>query len=282
MVELLTTSIAPTCQTPLSSMRTLLFSSNFQSTSLIGNSTESDGWDSVSEPSQSSHRDHKPDLCFGFPIYNTEGRKIEGFRNSPLFPFLKNFTSDLLSELAKKGLRCTPVSSSHTKMAETKENRAGLQSLTICFPWCIMQQVARAEDSEDLEFEMFRRVSVAASPALSMFERLARFADERQDGQHIQPVITFTSVGSNVTLALAYSEIVDDKYTDHVRADFYLLRGRIDNSIEDIECLGRLHLQDLGRHSVLPYPRQHVILGEACSVARGLSLHRSMETPLLS
>jgi hypothetical protein len=138
---------------------------------------------------------------------------------------LQNFTSDLLSKLAKKGLRCTPVSGSHTKMAETGKNSTGLQSPTVYFPWCIMQQVAPTKESEDLELEMFRRVSIATSPALSMFEQLARFADIKQDGEHIQPVITITSVGSNTTLGLAYSEIIDAQYTDHVREPVSIFFG---------------------------------------------------------
>jgi hypothetical protein len=161
-------------------------------------------------------------LCFGFPIYDTGDQKSEGLRNSPS---LQNFTFDLLSKLAKRGLRCTPVSGSHTKMAETGENSAGLQSPTVCFPWCIMQQMPPITESEDLELEIFRRVSVAASPALSMFEQLARFAEVKQDGQHIQPVITITSVGSNTTLALAYSEIMDAQYTDHVREPISIFFG---------------------------------------------------------
>jgi hypothetical protein len=138
---------------------------------------------------------------------------------------LKTFTFDLLSKLAKKGLRCTPASGSHMKMAETGKNNVRLQSPMICFPWCIMQQVAPTEESEDLELEVFRRASIAASPALSMFEQLARLADEKQDGQHIQPVITITSVGPNTTLALAYSEIVDAQYTDHVREPVSIFFG---------------------------------------------------------
>jgi hypothetical protein len=110
-------------------------------------------------------------------------------------------------------------------MAETGENSAGLQSPTVCFPWCIMQQMPPITESEDLELEIFRRVSVAASPALSMFEQLARFAEVKQDGQHIQPVITITSVGSNTTLALAYSEIMDAQYTDHVREPISIFFG---------------------------------------------------------
>jgi hypothetical protein len=59
--------------------------------------------------------------------------------------------------------------------------------------------------------------SSAISTALSMFERLAKFADEKHDGQHIPPVIAITSVGPNTTVWLAYCDIIDDQYRDHVR-----------------------------------------------------------------
>jgi hypothetical protein len=175
---------------------------------LTSNSAESDVWDTSSQSSP------KGDFCLGFPIYKTWDRKIAGLRNSPS---LQNFTFDFLSKLAKQGLRCTPVSSFHTQMAETERSSTGLQLPAVCFPWCIMQQMAPVKEREDLDLEMFRRASIAASSALSMFEQLARFADVKQDGEHIQPVITVTSVGPNTTVGLAYSDIIDAQYTDHVR-----------------------------------------------------------------
>lgn len=51
-----------------------------------------------------------------------------------------------------------------------------------------------------------------------MFERLAKFADEKHEGQHIPPVIAITVAGANTTVWLAYCDIVDDKLRDHVRA----------------------------------------------------------------
>lgn len=50
-----------------------------------------------------------------------------------------------------------------------------------------------------------------------MFEKLARFANVKQDGQHIPPVITITSVGPDTTVWLAFSDIIDEQYRDHVR-----------------------------------------------------------------
>jgi hypothetical protein len=138
---------------------------------------------------------------------------------------LQNFTFDSLSELAKKGLCYIPASNFQTKIIETEGNSQDVPYSTVCFPWCIIQQVAPKKDSGDLDLELFRRASIAASSALSMFEQLARFAGVKQDGQHIQPVITITSVGSNVTVGLAYSEIIDAQYTNHVRESILILFG---------------------------------------------------------
>jgi hypothetical protein len=64
---------------------------------------------------------------------------------------------------------------------------------------------------------VFSQVTATASMAISMFERLAKFADEKHEGQHIPPVIAITSIGPNTTVYLTYCEIVDDKLRDHVR-----------------------------------------------------------------
>jgi hypothetical protein len=111
-------------------------------------------------------------LYFGFPVRTEADQKIAGFRNDPT---LRNYTTDILSQLALKGLRCIPV------------------------------------------LETSCKASVAASGALTMLERLARFADVKADSQHIPPVITITSVGPNATVWLAFSDIIDDQYREHVR-----------------------------------------------------------------
>jgi len=92
----------------------------------------------------------------------------------------------------------------------------------LCFPWCIIQlkgaeKVAEIKENDDSALETIYKASIAATGALAMLETLARFADVKQDGQHIPPVIAITSVGPNTTVWLAYSEIIDDQYRDHVR-----------------------------------------------------------------
>lgn len=97
-----------------------------------------------------------------------------------------------------------------------------LQTPLLCFPWCIIQlegveKAFEVKENDDSVSETSRKVSIAATGALAMIETLARFADVKQDGQHIPPVVTITSVGPSTTVWLAYSDIVDGQYRDHVR-----------------------------------------------------------------
>jgi len=71
-----------------------------------------------------------------------------------------------------------------------------------------------------------------------MFERLAKFADEKHDGKHIPPVIAIKSVGANTTVWLAYSDIGDDKIRDQVRALSHALKKEANKSTENNQYMG--------------------------------------------
>ena len=157
-------------------------------------------------------------LYFGFPVQEADQRAATGFRNDSSFD---NYTREQLAKLTTQGLNCVldvPSSVDETMVQTTsKEPQAQL----ICFPWGIFEAHCyfnSPEVNEDSFASAVSQVSAAASTALSMFERLAKFADERHDGQHISPVIAITSLGANTTVWLAYCDIVDDKIRDHVRA----------------------------------------------------------------
>jgi hypothetical protein len=49
-----------------------------------------------------------------------------------------------------------------------------------------------------------------------MMENLAYYSDALKMGQHIPPVISFTSVGPKAKLWLAYATPKDDGFRDHV------------------------------------------------------------------
>lgn len=182
---------------------------------MVLNRAENQVWATDLDPSQHLHANPKPDLAFGFPVYNPENQKAVGFKNDP---FLQNYTINTLSRLAMSGLRAVPAAGPLTGTPEVK--RDSTEQL-LCFPWCIIQskglgKAAASDQNEDLVSETICQASVAASGALSLLEKLARFADSKQDGQHIPPVIVITSVGPDTTVWLAFSEIIDDQYRDHV------------------------------------------------------------------
>ncbi|KAI9732434.1 MAG: hypothetical protein M1834_001642 [Cirrosporium novae-zelandiae] len=179
--------------------------------------TENEVWDTGFDPSRPLRTSPKPDLYFGFPVHNTEGQKIYGFRNDPSF---QNYTVDTLSQLAMKGLRCIPVSGFLTDAIKLKRDNTELEFPLLCFPWCIVQQkgaekAATVEENNILVLETSCQASTAASCSLAMFEKLARFADVKESGQHIPPLITITCVGLNATVWLAFSDNMDDQYRDH-------------------------------------------------------------------
>lgn len=182
-------------------------------------SSENETWNTNLEPSRDLQTTSKPDLCFGFPVHNEEYQQSSGFRKDPS---LQHYTIRTLSQLALKGLHSGPISDSISGAAELKRDSTVTQ---LCFPWCVVQlegaeQVMTIADNEKLVSETFHHASIAASDALVLLEKLARFADVKQDGQHIPPVVAITSVGANTTVWLTFSAIVDDKYRSHVRYPF--------------------------------------------------------------
>jgi hypothetical protein len=157
-------------------------------------------------------------LYLGFPLPDAGHQKTTGFKNDPSF---ENYSFQTLSQLNKQGLRCVPFSESLADVAKMKRDGKELLSPLVCFPWGViriegMEKLAMANDV--LVTESICLASTAASNALSMFERLARFADEKHEGKHIPPVIAITAVGPNTTVWLAYCDIIDDQLRDHVRA----------------------------------------------------------------
>lgn len=156
-----------------------------------------------------------PCLYFGFPIQEADQRAVMGFRNDSSFG---NYAREQLTKLTTQGLRCelhVPSSVDET-MAQSASKEP--QPHKVCFPWGIFEAygVFKSSEANDVSFASpISQVSAAASTALSMFENLAKFADEKHGGQHIPPVIAITSVGANTTVWLAYNDIVDGKIRDH-------------------------------------------------------------------
>jgi hypothetical protein len=195
-------------------------------------------------------------LYFGFSVQKADDRVATGFRNDPSFD---NYTREQLTQLTTQGLHCAlPVPSSVDEAMVHTSNKEPQPQL-VCFPWGIFEAcgVFKSPDAKDVSFaSAVSQVSAAASTALSMFERLAKFADEKHNGQHIPPVIAITSVGASTTVWLAYCDIVDDKIRDHVRGLTHARKKKGANkSTENYWYMGGYNHQDLGCHSILPHHR---------------------------
>lgn len=168
-------------------------------------------------------------LSFGFSVQEADQRAVTGLRNDPSFD---NYTREQLAKLNTEGLYCVldVPSLVNETVAQTTSKEPKPQ--LICFPWGIFEAygVFKSPEANDISFaSAISQVSAVASTALSMFERLAKFADERHDGQHIPPVSAITSVGANTTVWLASCDIVDDKIRDHVRTLNHAKKKRLTN-----------------------------------------------------
>ncbi|RFU34232.1 hypothetical protein B7463_g2187, partial [Scytalidium lignicola] len=180
-------------------------------------------WDANLDTNQSLPTNPNPDLCFGFILHDIKDQNNSQFTNDP---FLRNFTSSTLSQLSMKGLRYVPTSTPSMNNARMKKGIKKSKYQPQCFPWCVVQlsgfeKTASNEEIDNLGLETALQVSNAASKALSMFEILARHAEAKQNGEHIPPVVSITSVGPNTTVWLAFSDIIDDRYREHAMLEIW-------------------------------------------------------------
>ncbi|KAF4626317.1 hypothetical protein G7Y89_g11841 [Cudoniella acicularis] len=170
---------------------------------------EKEVWDKNLNPFHPSLSNPNPDLYFAFPIISSKNPPRNGFGSDPSF---QNFNRHTLSQLAEHGLHSS-AACSWSKSTEPKEFRTGNQSEQLCFPWCILQLTP--EDNTVSSEEMEDSALHAASGALSMTEKLAMFANSKQDDEHIPPVIAITAVGPKIKFSLVFSEIVNEEIRDH-------------------------------------------------------------------
>jgi hypothetical protein len=159
-------------------------------------------------------------LYFGFSVQEADQRATTGFQNDPSF---NNYTRERLAQLLTQGLNYLLDYPSPADEAMAKAANKVLQPHLVCFPWAILETRGRygifefSEENDASFANAISQVAATASMAISMFERLAKFADEKHEGQHIPPLIAITSIGPNTTVYVTYCEIVDDKLRDHVR-----------------------------------------------------------------
>lgn len=191
-------------------------------------------------------------------LFNKPPKKAAtGFKKDPSFNYC---TREQLSQLSRQGLQFLLHDSSSVDEGISQTASKEPQPHLVCFPWAIFEAHGWHRIFECLGKD---DVSATASIALSMFEKLAKFADEKHESQHISPVIAITVAGANTTVWLAYCDIVDNKLQDHVRA-LTCSRGKsTDRFIENDQYMEGQYHQDLGCYSILPHRRQPFLLGPA-------------------
>jgi len=151
-----------------------------------------------------------PDMYLGFPNYDSEA--LKGFDKDPCF---RNYTIANLRQLWGQGLEFAPVFD-HL-----------FDAPMVCFPWAICYIFGRpaGEDSASRNSpskSMIGRVTGAATAALSIFEGLAKFAEEKQDNRHIPPAIVITFTGPEAAVLLAYLKIDNKRRQDQVRCVLFI------------------------------------------------------------
>ncbi|KAF8860691.1 hypothetical protein BDZ45DRAFT_800632 [Acephala macrosclerotiorum] len=157
------------------------------------------------------------DLYLGFQTYSPENLASAPFGDEISS---KTFAESTLSRLIDRGLHSRPDFCLAENLTEMKLDSQNRKHQALCFPWCMIHVdgvgvVEAGMKNDERELELLARASSAATAVLSMFETLARYADMKQDDQHIPPVVTITAEGANVTVWLAYFEVVDERRRDH-------------------------------------------------------------------
>lgn len=191
---------------------------HYLNSQLTQNSSSFEEW--LGNPPSSPVPDHnfESDLYLGFQTYSPEKLASAPFGDDMSS---KTFAESILSCLTDRGLHSRPDFCLAEGPTEMKLDSQNQKHQALCFPWCMIHVdgvglVEASMKRDEREIKLPARASSAATAILSMFETLARYAEMKQDDQHIPPVVTITTEGANVTVWLAYFEAVDERRRDHV------------------------------------------------------------------
>jgi hypothetical protein len=138
----------------------------------------------------------------------------------------ENFTADILYRLSFHGLSSSLTSSFRRDMFMRKKVTGATSSLNnqldrikdselLCFPWTIVEVKLQNAPQRDIEYGRCQAAN-AASVSLSVLEKLISYDDTQREGQHVSPVFTFTVVGADIRLWVAYSAAKKAGDRDHV------------------------------------------------------------------
>ena len=142
----------------------------------------------------------KPDQAFFLPIYHLEaGGRIPAIVNpearqwnqTPNVLAIEPFSWETLKRLNAFGLQPEP---------RRIFNKPRVEARLKCYPWFIVEHKKEDERGEVVSCQ----AANAAACALSLVQNSARYAVELIDQAHIPPIPVMTSIGSRVTIWIAY------------------------------------------------------------------------------
>jgi hypothetical protein len=150
----------------------------------------------------------KPDRAFYFTIHNfTSPQNIPSserwlWEDSAQEKLIENFSLDVLDSLWQNGLQfCLSTKSNESDRYRPRE----LQ----CFPWLIIEHKRANPGKAEIE-KCYCQAANAGSAALMMLQTAAKYAENRDQGQHVPPVVTITTISKEVRVWVVF-----DRRRDH-------------------------------------------------------------------
>ena len=149
----------------------------------------------------------KPDIWCAFQIDEREADG-DGFDNSSLSCHSSGLSYQALLELEEKIALCScPLMSLRGHGPSHDENGTLLvNSKLVCYPWVLVE--IKKMDDPDIEF-CFCQAANACSASLTMLEYLTRHRSKLHRADAVSPVVSFTLIGMDIKLWLAYTKDMD-------------------------------------------------------------------------
>ncbi|KAF2159443.1 hypothetical protein M409DRAFT_60791 [Zasmidium cellare ATCC 36951] len=160
-------------------------------------------WKAPTKPSENSTwtpdlQQPKPDLYFGFPLFDFSKRPAKGLELSELS---LNFS---LERLKKRSLDvkfvCSPVGNLlHLSRKVPTKNRT-------CFPFAVVEMKHGSVDGTQRQF-CYCQAANGSSRALTILERVYHIGNRHPKNHHVPAVFAFTCIGPSVMVCIKATEL---------------------------------------------------------------------------
>ncbi|KAL9107577.1 MAG: hypothetical protein Q9227_007577 [Pyrenula ochraceoflavens] len=150
----------------------------------------------------------RPDRACYFTIHNIKSNDMEvttrkfKWKETAQSKLVENFSLEILDRLVKFGLQACPLSRYTVDSYRPKD----LQ----CFPWLIVEH--KRNDEKERE-KCYCQAANDSAAALMLLQTAATFAEIKDEGRHVPPIVAVTTVGHVVRVWIAYHHPVDGE--DH-------------------------------------------------------------------